>query len=308
MAKTDQRKNILLKLIIGFTGLLILGFLTATYILYAPNLKSVKEDTYLYIPDYYSFDQVVEQLKEKAKIANTYTLVFVSKRLKYHTHIRPGRYSITKGMSNFALIRKLRGGAQDPLMLRFNSLRTKEQLAGRLGSLLMADSMSIITLLNDEDYLKKYDLQPNTSMALFIPNTYEVFWNMDANDIFEKMKREYDVFWNESRKAKAAAIPMSQLEVITLASIIQDETNKNFEYPIIAGLYINRLKKKMPLQACPTVKFALGDFALQRILHRHLQVNSPYNTYKYTGLPPGPIRMPSTVCIDAVLNYEKHNY
>ena len=308
MAKTDQRKNILLKLIIVFTGLLILGFLTAMYILYAPNLKSVKEDTYLYIPDYYSFDQVVEQLKEKAKIANTYTLVFVSKRLKYHTHIRPGRYSITQGMSNFALIRKLRGGAQDPLMLRFNSLRTKEQLAGRLGSLLMADSMSIITLLNDEDYLKKYDLQPNTSMALFIPNTYEVFWNMDANDIFEKMKREYDVFWNESRKAKAAAIPMSQLEVITLASIIQDETNKNFEYPIIAGLYINRLKKKMPLQACPTVKFALGDFALQRILHRHLQVNSPYNTYKYTGLPPGPIRMPSTVCIDAVLNYEKHNY
>lgn len=293
---------------IAFISLLILAFLISIYTLYAPNLKSVEEDTYLYIPDEYNFEQVLDQLKEKAEIANTYTLKFVAQQLKYNTNIRPGRYSITEGMSNLELIRKLRGGTQDPLKLRFNSLRTKEQLAGRLGSLLMADSMSIITLLNDEDYLKQYDLQPNTSVSLFIPNTYEVFWDMDANEIFEKMKREYDVFWNESRKAKAAAIPMSQIEVITLASIIQDETNKNFEYPIIAGLYINRLKKKMPLQACPTVKFALGDFTLQRILHRHLQVDSPYNTYMYPGLPPGPILMPSTVCIDAVLNYEKHNY
>lgn len=308
MAKTSQRKNILLKLIIGVLSLLILAFLVSVYTLFAPNLKSVEEDTYLYIPDNYSFEQVLEQLKEKAEVSNTYTFVFVARQLKYNTNIRPGRYRISQGMSNLELVRKLRGGTQDPLNLRFNNLRTKEQLAGRLGSLLMADSLSIITLLNDEDYLKQYDLKPNTSMAIFIPNTYEVFWDMDANEIFEKMKKEYDVFWNESRKAKAAAIPMSQIEVITLASIIQDETNKNFEYPIIAGLYINRLRKKMPLQACPTVKFALGDFTLQRILKRHLQVDSPYNTYMYRGLPPGPIRMPSTVCVDAVLNYEKHNY
>jgi UPF0755 protein len=206
------------------------------------------------------------------------------------------------------LVRKLRNGQQDPVKLQFNSLRTKEQLAGRIAEQIMADSMSLITLMNDPEFLKQYEVTPATVISLFIPNTYEVFWNIKAENLFKRMKKEYDHFWTSERKAKAAAIPMTQEEVIILASIIQEETNKKSEYPIIAGLYINRLRKKMPLQACPTVKYAVGDFTLQRILHKHLKVDSPYNTYKYPGLPPGPIRTPSTICIDAVLNYEKHDY
>jgi UPF0755 protein len=206
------------------------------------------------------------------------------------------------------LIRKLRNAQQDPVKLQFNSLRTKEQLAGRIAEQIMVDSASLITLMNDPEFLKQYEVTPETVISLFIPNTYEVFWNIKAENLFKRMKREYDHFWTSERKAKAAAIPMTQEEVIILASIIQEETNKKSEYPTIAGLYINRLRKKMPLQACPTVKYAVGDFTLRRILHKHLKVDSPYNTYKYPGLPPGPIRTPSTICIDAVLNYEKHDY
>jgi UPF0755 protein len=298
-------------ILISLTSLLTLSLVAVAgvyYILFSPNLKNVEENTYLYIRDNDSFAAVLDQLIEKTDISNTFTLNLVAKQLKYIDNVKPGRYAISDNMTNIELVRKLRSGKQDPLKLQFISMRTNEQLAGRISTQIMADSLSIITLLNDEEFLKQYDKKPVNAFALFIPNTYEVFWDMDAYELFERMKKEYDIFWNESRKEKAAAIPMTQMEVITLASIIQEETNKSFEYPIIAGLYINRLRRNMPLQACPTVKYAVGDFTLRRILNRHLKVDSPYNTYIYPGLPPGPIRTPSTVCIDAVLNYEKHNY
>ena len=308
MSVTKKTKRIILISTFIVTSLSLIVAGGGYYILFYPNIKNVEENTYLYIHDKDNFEQVLDQLNEITDISAIFTFRLVAKQLGYIDNIKPGRYGIHNNMSNIELIRKLRSGKQDPLNLQFNSLRTKEQLAGRISAQIMADSLSIINLLNDDAFLGQYDLYPATSIALFIPNTYEVFWDMDAYELFERMKKEFDTFWNETRLEKAAAIPMTPMEVITLASIVQEETNKNFEYPIIAGLYINRLRRNMPLQACPTVKYAVGDFNLRRILNRHLKVDSPYNTYMHPGLPPGPIRTPSTICIDAVLNYEKHNY
>jgi len=278
------------------------------YVFSAPNLKDVEDDSYIYIRDNDTFGDVIAQLNENYTISNIKTLKWVAQLLKYEENIKPGRYSIHNKMSNIELIRKLRSGKQEPLHLSFNNIRTKPQLAAKLSSQIMADSLSIDSLLNDTSFLKQYNVNPNTSVSLFIPNTYEFYWDTDSYELFDRMKKEYDAFWNNNRLEKAKAIPMTPIEVMTLASIIQEETNKNHEYPIIAGLYINRLKKKMPLQACPTIKFALGDFGLKRILTVHTKTISPYNTYQNIGLPPGPIRIPSIVCIDAVLNYEKHNF
>ncbi|MDD4198154.1 MAG: endolytic transglycosylase MltG [Paludibacter sp.] len=278
------------------------------YIFLFPNMKHIDKNMYLYIRDNDQFEEVMNQLKEKSKIGNPVTLNWVARLLQYTDNIQPGRYKIENNMSNIGLVRKLRSGIQEPVKLSFNNIRTKPQLAARIGSQIMADSATINTLLDDSVFLNQYGLNSYTSVTLFIPNTYELYWDTDGEELFERMKKEFDAFWNESRTEKAKAIPMTPAEVMTLASIIEEETNKKHEYPIIAGLYINRLKRDMPLQACPTVKFALGDFGLKRILLGHIRTESPYNTYKNTGLPPGPIRIPSITCIDAVLNYEKHNY
>lgn len=278
------------------------------HIVMLPNTVSYPSDSFVYIRNNTDFEELMIMMEEKNLLRKPNTFRTLSKWMQYDKNIRPGRYKIEDGASNLALIRKLRSGVQDPIQLTFNNIRTKEQLAGRISAQIMADSLSIINLLYDDTFLKTYDLTPQTVKALFIPNTYEVFWNMDAERFFQRMKREYDTFWNETRKAQAAAIPLSPVEVAILASIVEEETNKRHEFPKIAGLYINRLRIGMPLQACPTVKFALNDFTLRRILFEHLQVDSPFNTYQHTGLPPGPIRIPSIACVDAVLNYEKHDY
>jgi UPF0755 protein len=308
MKKKSYKKKLFITVISLFSGVLLIGIGAYYYVFHAPNINQVEDETFLYISDTDSFDDVLKQIESKAVVSNRFTFIQVAKRLNFTHALKPGRYALGNKMSNMALIRKLRNGQQDPVKLQFNSLRTKEQLAGKIAEQIMADSMSLITLMNDPEFLKQYEVTPTTVISLFIPNTYEVFWNIGVENLFKRMKREYDLFWTSERKAKAATIPMTQEEVIILASIIQEETNKKSEYPIIAGLYINRLRKKMPLQACPTVKYAVGDFTLRRILHKHLKIDSPYNTYKYPGLPPGPIRTPSTTCIDAVLNYEKHDY
>lgn len=279
------------------------------YILFAPNISPRNaDDTYLYIHENSSYNDVLNMLEKDAKVFNLSAFRQVSKMLQYGTKIHAGRYAIEPGTSNFRLVRALRSGRQKPLNLTFNNIRTKEQLAGRLGKQLMADSSSIISLLNDTAFLDAHDLNPNTSIALFIPNTYEVFWDLTAEELFERMEKEYCKFWNDERTAKAASIPLTPVEVSTLASIVEEETNSKKERPIVAGLYINRLKTGMPLQADPTVKFAVGDFNLRRILFGHLKSDSPYNTYIHTGLPPGPIRVASPNGIDAVLNFSRHDY
>ncbi len=283
-------------------------FVYFAYILFAPNFayKGI-EKQYLCIPDSTSENKFYQQIENEFKVHNMSALKQVAALLQYQK-IRSGRYFVTKGMSNFQFVRMLRSGRQTPVQLKFNNIRTKEQLSGRLSAQLMADSTLILNLLNDSVFLSHSGLNPNNSISIFIPNTYEVFWNVNAQDIFKRMKKEYDIFWTDERKNKADSIPLTPLEVSTLASIVEEETNEKFERPMVAGLYINRLKLNMPLQADPTLKFAAGNFALRRITGEQIKLNSPYNTYKNTGLPPGPIRIATPEGIDAVLNFKQHKY
>lgn len=284
-------------------------FIYFIYTLFAPNIGlKTDEKSYLRIPDNSSFENVLDSLQQSVQVKSKSTFRLTAKLLQYGDKIRPGRYELKEGMSNFQLVRILRSGRQTPVRLTFNNIRTKEQLATRLSSQLMADSATIVNLLNDSAFLAEHNLNTYNSISIFIPNTYEVFWDMDAQELFERMKKEYDTFWNDDRKTKAAAIPLTPTEVSTLASIVEEETNKAHERPIVAGLYLNRLRINMPLQADPTVKFAVGDFGLRRIVGTHLRTESPYNTYKNKGLPPGPIRVTTPAGIDAVLDYAKHDY
>lgn len=304
-----KKKKIVYGLLI-FLVLVVLGVSFVANLFLSPNFvvkDKDKNEEYLLIRDNTTFEQITEQLNEKVRVKKPSTFKTVAKLLKYKK-IRSGRYRVADGMNNLTLVRNLRNGNQTPVSLKFHNIRTKEQLASRLSQQLMPDSTEILTLLNDTVFLTKYNLNPYTSVSLFLPNTYELFWNIDAERIFERMSREYEQFWTDERKDKAAIIPLTRDQVSTLASIVDSETNHNPEKPIIAGLYINRLRRNMPLQADPTVIFAMGDFSIRRVLREHTRYESPYNTYLHTGLPPGPIRIPSISALDAVLNYDKNDY
>jgi len=292
---------------IGFIALAI--FLYFAGIFFVPNIfPNSDEKAFLCIPDSSTFNDVTTLLSKDANVLSTSSFKQVAGLLRYGAKIRSGRYALKSGMNNFQLVRMLRSGRQTPVRLTFNNIRTKEQLAAKLGLQLMADSTSILKLLNDTAFLATYHVNPYTSISLFVPNTYEVFWNMNAKDLFKRMDKEYSAFWTDERKAKAAAIPLTPAQVSTLASIVEEETNNKEDRPMVAGLYLNRLKAGMPLQADPTIKFAVGDFTIKRVLFGHLRTVSPYNTYKNTGLPPGPIRVATPNGIDAVLNYTHHKY
>jgi len=309
--KTKQTKRSKeLKKPMKWVGYVVLAiFLYFAAIFFIPNIfPNSKEKAFLCIPDSSSFNDVTNILSKDANVLSMASFKQVAGFLHYGKKIRSGRYALKSGMSNFQLIRILRSGRQTALRLTFNNIRTKEQLAAKLGSQLMADSTSILKLLNDTAFLATYHLNPYTSISLFIPNTYEVFWNLNAKELFKRMDKEYTNFWTDERKAKAAAIPLSLSQVSTMASIVEEETNNKHDRPMVAGLYINRLKAGMPLQADPTIKFAVGDFTIKRVLFGHLKTVSPYNTYKNLGLPPGPIRVSTPEGIDAVLNYTHHKY
>ncbi len=283
-------------------------FISFISILFVPNIFiENEEEGFLYIRDNSTIEDVIVNLKSSANVFSVFAFKQTSTILGYK-NVRSGRYELTNGMNNFKLVRLLKNGRQKPLKLTFNNIRTKEQLAARLSKVIMADSISIIKIMADSVFLSANNFNSNTSIAVFIPNTYEVFWDLDARELFDRMKREYDIFWTDERKAKAAAIPLSPVEVATLASIVEEETNNKAERPMVAGLYINRLKTDMPLQADPTLKFAAGDFSIRRLKMEHILKISPYNTYRNKGLPPGPIRVASQNGIDAVLNYVKHDY
>jgi len=309
MAKKTTKSKGLNKPIkwIGFVILAI--FLYFAGIFFVPNIfPHSDEKAFLCIPDSSTFNDVTKILSKDARVMNLSSFKQVAGILHYGTRIRSGRYALKTGMNNFQLVRLLRSGRQTPVRLTFNNIRTKEQLAGKLGSQMMADSTSILKLLNDTAFLTAYHLNPYTSISLFVPNTYEVFWNLNARELFKRMEKEYTNFWTDERKAKAAAIPLTPSQVSTMASIVEEETNNKHDRPMVAGLYINRLKAGMPLQADPTIKFAVGDFTIKRVLFGHLRTVSPYNTYMNLGLPPGPIRVATPEGIDAVLNYSHHKY
>ena len=242
-------------------------------------------------------------------VDNNTTFLRAAKKMKLDDKFKPGRYRFRKGMGNKQIVRILSHGWQTPVNLSFNGyMRSMEKFAGLLGNKLEADSLQFLQAITSPETLNKYEFNRQTIPAMFIPNTYEVYWTVTPEEFLERMHKEYEKFWTEERTAKAKEIGLTKAEVSTLASIVIEETKYEPEMAKVAGVYMNRLHKGMLLQADPTVKFAVGDESLKRILNRHLNVESPYNTYKYKGLPPGPITMPTVAAIDAVLNYEHHDY
>ncbi len=262
----------------------------------------------LYVPTEADFDDVVQLLTFRHWLQNKRGFVSVAQLMGYDKQVKAGRYRIENGMSNYNLVALLRSGRQTPVQFTFNNLRTVNQLAAIVGNRLEADSAQVMKLLTDDAVLELKGFNQATVMAMFIPNTYQFFWNTGAGKWLDRMHGEYEKFWNENRRQKADSLGLSIIEVAVLASIVDEETVKSDEKPLVAGLYLNRLKIKMALQADPTIKFALGDFTIRRILTKDLDVDSPYNTYRNTGLPPGPIRIASVSGIDAVLNAVDHDY
>jgi UPF0755 protein len=268
----------------------------------------VKNDFVLYVPMNATVQQITDSLMTNDVMQSIKAFKWVANKKDFAKNIKTGRYLLKKGMNSNQVVNMLKGGLQTPLNVTFNNVRTKEELAGKISKYLIADSLSILNLFSDNTLISKNGFTTETFKTMFIPNTYQFYWTTSAHEFAERMKTEYEKFWTADRRKKAENLQLSLPEVTTLASIVQAETVKKDEQPRIAGLYLNRLKKGQLLQADPTVKYAVGDFTLKRILNVHLQTESLYNTYKYAGLPPGPINFPETTSIDAVLNYEKHNY
>ena len=272
---------------------------------YGPN---VTKNYLLFIHDGDKMDQVVKSLKENSCLADVETFQRYARFRDLGANVKPGAYKIQQGWSNNQLINVLRSGIQTPVMVTFNSLRTREELAGKLSRQLQSDSLSFLKLLRNDSNTVKMGFKPETLVSLFIPNSYSFYWTTTPAGFLSRMKREYDSFWNEARKQKAKAAGLSLEQVATLASIVQEESNKNDEKPVIAGVYLNRLRKNWPLQADPTIRFALGDFTIRRILTAQLTVDSTYHTYKKSGLPPGPINFPEISSLESVLNFRIHDF
>ncbi|MEI8201897.1 MAG: endolytic transglycosylase MltG [Bacteroidota bacterium] len=277
--------------------------------IYAPNfLIHHKQSSFLYIPTGSTFDDVTKIIDSNKFADDINSFIWLAEKKSYVQSIKPGKYMLQPDMSNNQLINMLRSGQQVPIKLSFNSIRTKQQFAKRISEQIEATEESLLQALNTDTLLAKYGCDTNSIMAIFIPNTYSFYWNTSAVSFVERMFREYQTFWNDGRKEKASLLQLSPEQVVTLASIVEQETSMNKEKPTVAGVYINRLQKNMLLQADPTLIFAWNDFSIHRVLNFHKLIDSPFNTYKYPGLPPGPICIPSVASIDAVLSYKKHNY
>ncbi|MDD4426613.1 MAG: endolytic transglycosylase MltG [Mariniphaga sp.] len=297
-------KFIIIFFSIAFIIVGLRGYQLYTYV-FQENVKTEKA---FIIPDGASVYQVTDTLQANDILLNYKAFRWVSNKKKYPSTVKPGRYLMKKGMNTNQVVNKLRAGEQEPLHVIFNNARFKEDLAGKVSRYIQADSLSILQLFDDRDQMEEWGFTPETFSAMFIPNTYEFYWTTGAEEFARRMKLEYDRFWNDNRRQKAEALGLDPVDVATLASIVQEETVKSDELKRVAGLYINRLKRGMLLQADPTVKYAVGDFSLRRVLNVHLETDSPYNTYKYAGLPPGPINFPEVSAIDAVLDCEQHKY
>ena len=266
-------------------------------------------------PDYRIFiyptdtrETVIQSILEADPQANAKPLNFLLEHRDYDQYIHTGCYTIKSGATPKQVSDMLLSGNQTPVRLTINSTRTIGQMARAISNQIMIDSAAIASRLTDRAFLDSLGYTPTNVYCMIIPNTYEVYWNISADALLSRLVKERNRFWTDQRKAKAKEIGLTEEQVIIMASIIEEETAKTDEVPIIAGVYMNRLKKKLPLQACPTVIFAMGGERPKRVLKKHLEYDSPYNTYKNTGLPPGPIRFVSTLTINAVLNYTKHNY
>ncbi|MBR4787625.1 MAG: endolytic transglycosylase MltG [Bacteroidales bacterium] len=290
--------------ILCLLGLLAAG--SAYYILFAPNTQNT-ENVIVTVPRHATLADVMDAFDNQEILKNENTFGLAVKIMRFKT-MRCGKYPVEADMDNYHLIRMLRAGQHYPVKFSFNNIRTMRQFVDHVGNRFFFEPKELASLLLDPDFLQKYNVTPATVPTLFIPNTYEIYYDVTPEEFVEKLHSYTNHFWNARRKALADSIGLTPAEVATLASIVEEENYRPAEKAIIAGLYINRLKKGMLLQSDPTVKYALHDFTRQRILNSDLQVDSPYNTYKYKGLPPGPIRIPEASTMDSVLHYRHHNY
>ncbi len=282
-------------------GLLLLFGIFSAYILFSP-LSGSNEKKYFFVKTGSNFKDVQNEIVNQEILSSTFYFDIICKLINYPGKINPGRFEITQSTTLFGLIRKLKSGQQKEVRLVINKLRTKEDLASKIGRQFEADSIEAIHFMYNNDSLKKYKIDTNTMMCLVIPNSYLFWWNGSFDKIIYRLKSQHDLFWEGKRTEKAKKLGLSTNEVYTLASIVEEETNATADKGKVASVYLNRLKKGMKLEADPTVKFAMRNFELKRILHGHLTYPSPYNTYLNKGLPPGPICTPSISTIDAVLN------
>lgn len=303
-----MHKNISKYILIIISVALIAAGLYVRHLIFGITIRPMEDSQILYLPSGSTYEQVLDTITRKLNVENFNVLKWVAERKKFPRNIHPGRYLIKTGMSCNELINLLRSGRQTPVMITFNKIRTINDLAGRIGGKIEADSSQIAAFLYDQENYKRDGFKAENIISVFIPDTYEFYWNTGPGDLYARMLREYKKFWNEERIQKAREMNLAPADVSILASIIDNEAARPDEMPRIAGVYLNRLRRGIPLQADPTIKFAINDFSIKRILYKHLSVNSPFNTYRYTGLPPGPISCPSKESLEAVLNAEKHDY
>ncbi|WP_299156151.1 endolytic transglycosylase MltG [uncultured Christiangramia sp.] len=304
------KKVILAIAILGLIGAGIFSYYIYNSI-FTSNISMEDSEKVVYIPTGATFQSVLDTLDPYIKDKESFRLV--AEKKGYATKVRPGRYTIEKGMNNNDLVNRLRVG-NDPVKVIFNNQERLENLAGRISQQIEADSVELLKAFKDPEFLAENDLDQNTALGMYIPNQYEFYWNTSAEEFQQRMKKEYDRFWIAEKLEKAKQIGLTPSEVITIASIVQKETAKVDERPRVAGVYMNRFKNGWKLDADPTVIYAIKrqtqnfDTIIKRVLYKDLEIDSPYNTYKYSTLPPGPIWMPDISSINAVLNYEDHDY
>ncbi len=301
-----QTRNIIVWLA---AAVVILGAAAVCSVFYVAKGNAVVNEGSLYIPRGTDYRTLVDSLRAGEKIRFIKPFEMYSGRIGLTKNVKPGHYVLKDGMSIIRIARMLNLGQQTPVNVVVRNSRLPGQLAGRVAQQIEADSVSLHAAMNDPEILAEYGFSNELELfSIFIPNTYEFWWTVTPEEFIARMKKEYDRFWTDDRRNELKRTGLSRMEAVTLASILCEETQKTDEMPAMAGVYINRINKGMPLQADPTVKYAMGDFTLRRILKKHLQTDSPYNTYIYKGLPPTPICMPSIAAIDAVLYYRDHEY
>ncbi len=302
------RKKIVAIFMIVFTIMLSSFAFYTWQMIFTPNIQVDGYDRQFAIPKGSTFKDVQNALHDQRIVNDLVTFSFLAKLKKYDRLVKPGMYILRKDMTNLEAVNLLRSGAQTPIKLTFNLARKAEELPGIFSKYMEFDSLEMADVMLNDTIPGFYGFDSLNFISMFIPNTYELYWTETPKQVLDRLKLEYDRFWSAEKIRKAEEIGLSPLEVSTLASIVQGEVSQPEEASVVAGLYINRLKRGIPLQADPTLVFAANDFTIRRVLNVHKQIDSPYNTYMYEGLPPGPINMPSISSLNAVLNYDKHNY
>ena len=303
----DKRKILILSIVV--VTMLLSSFTFYFYqVIYSPNFLVEQESRYMFIPTGSTFEDLQKMIYDDGYVNEPVAFGMLSKLMKFDKAVKPGKYLIEKNSNNIDVIRKLRAGDQVPVRITFNTGRLLSDVASKLTNNIELDSGKFLKYISEESTAQLYNFDNETFRCMFIPNTYEVYWTITEEELCARLSKEYDNFWNQERKAKASEVGLTPTEVGVLASIVEAEVSHYDESKVVAGLYLNRLQKNMPLQADPTLIYAVGDFTIKRVLNVHKEIDSPYNTYKYTGLPPGPINFPSITSIDAVLNADNHKY